>query len=110
MDQPDDVGAKVSLSSQYAHCKSSFYKLIQNLETLGDQGVTQKLSDEFGRFKVWAGNAGAHRTGRVSLDYRLREAPHIHAELTELLGELQKDLEEGSFSIPSSSILEPELT
>ena len=100
--QPGDASgsiAKVSIASQYAHCENSFYELLQNLETPNDeaQAVAQRLLDEFGRFRVWAGNAGAHRAGRVSLDYRLREASHIHAELTELLGELNKDLAEGRF-------------
>ena len=98
--QPDDASgfmAKVSIASQYAQCENSFYILLQNLKTSNDQAVVQRLVDEFGRFRVWAGNAGAHRTGRVSLDYRLREASHIHAELIELLEDLNKDLEEGGF-------------
>ena len=81
----------------YTHCENSFNKLLQNLETSNYQDATQRLLDEFGRFRVWAGNAGAHRTGRVSLDYRLQEASHIHAQLTELLEELNKDLGEGGF-------------
>ena len=89
--------AKVSIQSQYTRCKYCFDKLLQNLKTSNDQAITQRILDEFGRFRVWAGNAGAHRTGKVSLDHRLREASHIHAELTELLGELNKDLEEGGF-------------
>ena len=88
---------EVSITSRYVQCESSFDKLLQNLAVTSDQVVTQRLIDEFGRFRVWAGTAGAHQTGRVSLDYRLREASHIHAELTELLGELNKGLEEGRF-------------
>ena len=87
--------AKVSIASQYAHCKNSFSQLLANVEKLSDQTVFQRLLNEFGRFRVWAGNAGAHRTGRVSLDHRLREASHIYDELTKLLGELKKNLEEG---------------
>ena len=86
---------KVSIAAQYAHCENAFYELLQSLETSNDQAVAQRVLDEFGRFRVWAGNAGAHRTGKVSLDYRLREATHIYEELTELLGELSRDLEEG---------------
>ena len=95
--------AKVSIASQYVCCWNSFNKLLQNLETsnetneTNDKAVAQTLMDEFGRFKVWAGNAGAHRIGKVSLDYRLRESPHVHEELTELLRELSKDLDEGAF-------------
>lgn len=89
--------AKVSLALQYAHCEKSFYKLLQSLEKLNDQAVVQRLLDEFGRFRVWAGDTGAHQTERGSLDYHLREASHIRTELTELLEELNKDLEEGRF-------------
>jgi hypothetical protein len=28
------------------------------------------ISDEFSRFKLWAGNIAAHRKGRRSLEYR----------------------------------------
>ena len=87
--------AKVSIASQYAHCKNAFNQLLENVEKLNDQAVSWQLLNEFGRFRVWAGNAGAHRTGRVSLDHRLREASHIYDELTKLLGELKKNLEQG---------------
>lgn len=100
--KPDDaLGSivKPSITSQYSDCKNLFDKLLKNLETLDKKAIAQRLRDEFGRFRVWAGNAGAHRTGRVSLDYRLREASHIHAELTKLLGELNRALEKGEFYI-----------
>lgn len=89
--------AKVSIESQYACCENSFNKLIKNIEISSNQAVTQRLLYELGRLRVWAGNAGVHRTGRVSLDHRLREAPHLHEELTKLLEELNGDLEGGEF-------------
>ena len=89
--------AKVSIASQYACCEEFFKKLLEVLETPNDQAVTPRLLDEFGRFSVWAGDVGAHQTGRASLDYRLREASHIHLQLTELLEELREDLDEGEF-------------
>ena len=96
---------KGGIALQYVRCEGSFYKLLQGLEALNDQLVTQRILDELGRFRVWAGNAGAHRAGRVSLDHRLREASHIRSELTELLGELIKDLEEGGFPLQSACII-----
>ena len=90
--------AKISIASQYARCKISFNNLLQNVEKSNDQAAALRLLlNEFGRFRVWAGNAGAHRTGRVSLDHRLREASHIYDALTKLLGELKKYLEQGGF-------------
>ncbi|KAF8465058.1 hypothetical protein BDZ91DRAFT_617585, partial [Kalaharituber pfeilii] len=50
--------------------------------------------DERGRFCVWAQNVGAHRVGKVSLDYRLREASHIRSIAAELLGSLLGFLQE----------------
>ena len=91
------IADEATIASQYARCESSFDRLSQYLTTSIDQTITQRLLDEFGRFRVWAGTAGVHQTGRVSLDYHLRGASHIHAELTELLGDLNKDLEEGGF-------------
>ena len=96
-DGSESIPNEASITSQYVQCESSFDKLLQNLAATSDQVVTQRLIDEFGRFRVWAGTAGVHQTGMTSLDYRLREASHIHAELTELLGELNKDLEVGGF-------------
>ena len=91
-----ETKAKVPIVLQYNSCKNSFHKLSKILEG-SNQVFSQRLLDEFGRFRVWAGNAGAHRTGRVSLDYRLREASHIYEELTKLLGELNKKLKDGEF-------------
>ena len=98
--QPGDTSGsieKVSIASQCVHCKNSFDKLLENPQISNDQAITQRLLNEFGRFKIWAGNVGAHRTGRVSLDYRLQEASHIHKELAKLLGQLNGALEKGGF-------------
>lgn len=47
--------------------------------------ISPRIIDEFGRFKVWSSNIGAHRSGRSSLDYRLRDASHIQKRVLELL-------------------------
>jgi hypothetical protein len=57
--------------------------------------ILPQVSDEFGRFKVWSSNIGAHRSGRSSLDYRLRDASHIQKRVLELLGDLSQSLDEG---------------
>ena len=88
--------AKAPIVLQYDSCKKSFHKLSKNIE-ISNQVFGQRILNEFGRFRVWAGNAGAHRTGRVSLDHRLRDASHIYQELTKLLGELNKKLKDGEF-------------
>ncbi|KAK3291886.1 uncharacterized protein B0H64DRAFT_408339 [Chaetomium fimeti] len=50
--------------------------------------IQRKIQDEQTKFKVWAGNIGAHKTGTGSLDYRLRDASPIKDQVIELLGEL----------------------
>ena len=92
--------ARIPIVSQYNSCKNSFDKLLKHVETSSHQACGQGLWNEFGRFRVWAGNAGAHRKGRVSLDHRLRDATHIYEELTKLLTELKKDLDEGGSKQP----------
>jgi len=87
---------QVSIRSHYERCISSFTQLSLNLEATDNQLFPANgLSTELGKFRVWAGNTGAHRTGLVSLDHRLREAPDIHEEVSELLEELNSNLGEG---------------
>src|SRR4051794_39618294 len=57
-------------------------------------GFLPALQDEYGRLRVWAGNIGAHQSGRASLDYRLRDASHIKDQIIRLLDDLQLSLRE----------------
>ncbi|KLJ08554.1 hypothetical protein EMPG_16011 [Blastomyces silverae] len=52
------------------------------------------LQDEYGRLRVWTGNIGAHQSGRSSLEYRLRDASHIRAQVASLLDALKCSLSE----------------
>ena len=92
--------AKVTVASQYDLCEKSFIELLQNLDKVKDQAVARRIPDEFGRFRVWAGYAGADRIGRASLDCRLQDASHIYTKVTQFLGELNRDLEEGDPLFP----------
>lgn len=84
---------QASISSHYKRCMHSFANLLRCGKL--DSSILPSVQDDLGRFRVWAANTGAHRIGRVSLDYRLREASHIYAQVAKLLGELYNDLEEG---------------
>ncbi|KAL6399891.1 uncharacterized protein AUP68_17300 [Ilyonectria robusta] len=53
-----------------------------------------KFEDEMTRFKMWAGNLGAHQAGRASLDHRLREAPHLQESVIYLLKDLSESLQD----------------
>lgn len=55
-----------------------------------------RVEDLHGRFRVWAGNVAAHRSGNSSLDYRLRDASHLRQRVFELLHELGDNLENGT--------------
>ena len=75
-------------------CKESFRlfrSLITKLEDATSRSPELGLShwkDENGRFKVWAGNIGAHLSGQASLDFRLRDAIHIKRHILDLLQDL----------------------
>lgn len=56
--------------------------------------LPSKIDDELARFKVWSGNSGAHRSGRASLDHRLRDASGVRRQVLRLLDDLQETLEE----------------
>ncbi|KAK0614514.1 hypothetical protein B0T14DRAFT_499766 [Immersiella caudata] len=58
-----------------------------------DQFLPQ-LQNEVTRFKMWAGNLGAHQAGRTSLDYRLREASHLQEQVVYLLRDISESLQD----------------
>lgn len=90
---------KGPIATQYKAVFQTFEKLCALVQKPGhhfsDQISTPAVLDEFGRLKVWAGNIGAHQIGRVSLDYRLRDASHIQRQVIQLLQDLQEALEDG---------------
>ncbi|KAI1345579.1 hypothetical protein F5Y01DRAFT_52592 [Xylaria sp. FL0043] len=54
----------------------------------------EAIGDQLSKFKLWAGNIGAHRTGRSSLDYRLRDSSNLHTQVVRLLDDLITSLNE----------------
>ena len=97
----------ISIRSHYDRCISSFTQLHNYVEYLNQKEPGKQLfpitslSTELGRLRVWAGNTGAHQTGEFSLDNRLREVPDIHAEISELLVELDLELGESQAHYPT---------
>lgn len=51
------------------------------------------LKESESRFKIWCGNLGVRQWGHASLDWRLREAPQIRKQITDLLQHVKDDLE-----------------
>ncbi|KAH8647271.1 hypothetical protein BX600DRAFT_532763 [Xylariales sp. PMI_506] len=54
--------------------------------------ASQKIKDEYPRFKVWCGNIGAHHKGRRYLDHRLRDASHLASQVKSLLVDMKDSL------------------
>ena len=66
----------------HINCQNAFTELLKQLQVPlhdhADRFSLQEAADEFDRYKVWAANVGANHNGansKLSLDYRLREAP-----------------------------------
>jgi len=89
-----------SIRDWYHSCIGTFEKITKgvgncNLASGSHELALQLVQDQIGRFRVWAGNLGAHHpaSNRMSLDYKLKEASHIHNTVVELLEELHTTLE-----------------
>lgn len=70
-------------------------KVLACLDAFNSVSTYGTLPEELARFKVWAGNIGAHRKGSSSLDYRLRDASHLRNQAISLLGDLEEALVDG---------------
>ncbi|KAK3303045.1 uncharacterized protein B0T15DRAFT_538931 [Chaetomium strumarium] len=89
-----------SIAGHVARCLTLFRALLEPPDgddlDFPDPGVVLQMMDERSRFKVWAGNIGAHRTGMSSLDYRLRDASHIKSQVLDLVRDLIQLIEDAS--------------
>jgi hypothetical protein len=88
------------ISAHVDACARGFISLataLTNASHFAAQAPPETINDEFDRFKIWAGNIAAHRKGRRSLEYRLRDAAHLKIETHNLLKALQDSLADGKF-------------
>jgi hypothetical protein len=86
-----------SIASAFTTCLRSFERVVKvstNQDTFSDQVSPSHLEDQLGRLRVWAGNIGAHKVGKASLDYRLKEASHIKERIVQLLSDLEISIED----------------
>ncbi|KAL9112019.1 MAG: hypothetical protein Q9227_003639 [Pyrenula ochraceoflavens] len=83
------------ISSSLISCLQTFNKLIRhsNIEKTDDLPAIL-WKDELGRLRVWGANIAAHQSGQSSLDYRLRDASHIRDQIIDILGDLQRLLQD----------------
>ncbi|OCL02070.1 hypothetical protein AOQ84DRAFT_383049 [Glonium stellatum] len=88
--------AQASIATHVENCLKAFSTLCVGLQSSNRANSYQihlsDVKDEFGRFRIWSGNIGAHRTGRSSLSYRLRDASHLKSRVIELLTDLKEAL------------------
>ena len=89
-----------SIASQVSTCLEAFRSLIAPHSSEVQQGAADQLSipgmeDALARFKVWSANIGAHRSGRSSLDFRLRDSSKIRVQVLQLLEDLSESLLDG---------------
>jgi hypothetical protein len=65
--------------------------------TTSDEDFSILLRDTADLFTLWCGNLGAHHsaTNKLSVEYRLREAPRLIDEIRTLLYDLLEKLDDG---------------
>ena len=84
------------LTTIWAYCPNGpqrfvFVCVLANLiqtahdKSIQTQGLLVPIQKEELWFKLWSANVGAHLAGRSSLDYRLREPPHLQRQVLSLL-------------------------
>ncbi|KAI0014816.1 hypothetical protein F4780DRAFT_154415 [Xylariomycetidae sp. FL0641] len=102
MHQPES--SRHATISTIAHdvirCLKAFEALFSVSESSAERDanepVINRLRDQLSRFRLWSGNIGAHRKGRSSLDYRLRDSSHLQQQVSKLLRKLMQNIEEGN--------------
>jgi hypothetical protein len=82
----------VSISTSTKACLQALNTFInehaRDQEAPKEGFMIEAWQDELGRFRMWAANIGAHQKGQSSLDFRLRDASHIHQQIIKLLDDL----------------------
>jgi len=91
---------KMSIAEMVNKCFIAFKELCELLNNSHDdefRAAHEAYRDELGRFRIWAGNIAAHRTGLSSLDHRLRDASRLKATVENYLDELLRVLDRCEF-------------
>lgn len=91
-----------SIASRAKGCLAQLGRLVGLLEEPDQELIglsATEVVDTLGRFRIWAANIGALQDihTKSSLAYRLRDAPKIARQITELLDELAESLEDGMY-------------
>jgi hypothetical protein len=98
-----------SVASLYDLSLLGFSQILQLLreDPIPDELKRSDVQDQLGRFRIWAGNHGAHRkpTDPLSLDHRLREEISLYQGVRTRLQKIIEVLNEGgrTFLLMSTS-------
>jgi hypothetical protein len=89
----------MSIANNVVKCLQTFRTALIETSTTADGGAStlihNKIENENARFKLWAGNVGAHHKGRRSLEYRLRDSSALHSQVVLLIESLIGNIAEG---------------
>ncbi|CZR61999.1 uncharacterized protein PAC_11896 [Phialocephala subalpina] len=83
--------------SESTACSSSWLRLFDRAIPTTGFGISEsEVSDTLGRYRIWAGNIGAfqHSELKISLSFRICDAPKIAARIAELLGDIAESLDD----------------
>lgn len=87
-----------SIFTSYGKALVSLEQFCAHSWASGTEVSRAESENELARLRVWAGNVGAHQTGKVSLDHRLREASWYRDRVVELLDDLTYTAEKGELA------------
>lgn len=68
-----------------------------NFQNDVSQGISKsEVSDTLGRYRIWTGNIGVFQQSepKSSLSFRIRDAPKIRGQITELLDDIAESLDD----------------
>ena len=88
-----------SIAFFYHSSTEAFYNLAKEVLASKFSEYGTRFETQRRRFIAWGENAGAHRSDRMSLDHRLREASHIQSAVVHFCQDLITGLKEGSVNI-----------
>jgi hypothetical protein len=100
MEGGHDEAAYVPLAQMTRQTREKFTQIIHTLSisdsATGGQGTKDVLQDIFERFQLWVGSVGASIDARskLSLEWRLRDAPEIRERIVELQSDLVEALDD----------------
>jgi hypothetical protein len=90
----------VSLHELFGACRTNFMELYLAIASEQSESILlASLGDEHGRLRVWGRNSGADRTGRGSLDDRLRNNVRIRDMVAQMLESLYSCLVKGKWPV-----------